>query len=467
MYSRKNVDILVVDDDPSLRDMLSIILKKEGYRVQCADAARSALDILKAAKADLVISDIKMPDLSGIELLKKIKGIDPSIPVIMITAYASTADAVEAMKLGAENYVTKPFNIEELKVVVNRALNRRKVEEENTQLRKELSDRRQFGNIVGGNRRMLQIYDLIDTVSQTDSTVLVSGESGTGKELIARAVHERSPRSTKRFVSINCGALPENLLESELFGHIKGAFTDAYRDKPGLFEQAHRGTLFLDEIAEMSQKMQVKLLRAIQERSIRRVGGEQEIPVDVRIISATNRDLSYEMKAGGFRSDLFYRLNVISINVPSLRERRDDILPLMHYFLSFYNRRFDKEIKGFDDEVISQFMEYDWPGNVRELENFVERSVALEKSEYITTRSLPSELLYHVSDGPVDQRDIREILQQDDFSFSEYIDDISRTIIVEALEMNGGSIKRTAEQLKLSYRSLRYLIEKYQLKETK
>lgn len=456
--------ILIVDDDASLRDMLQIILKKEGYEVLCAEDSRAALDILKQGKIRLVISDIKMPDLSGIELLKKIKGIDASMPVIMITAYASTADAVEAMKLGAENYVTKPFNIDELKLVVSRAMSRRMIEDENTQLRRELSGLRSFGNIVGGNRRMLQIYDLIDTVSQTDSTVLISGESGTGKELIARAIHDRSPRAKNRFVSINCGALPETLLESELFGHIKGAFTDAYRDKPGLFEQAHQGTLFLDEIAEMSQKMQVKLLRAIQERSIRRVGGDREIPVDVRIISATNRDLAQEMKTGEFRSDLFYRLNVISVQVPALRERRDDIVPLMHYFLAFYNHRFDKKIKGFSDEVASQFMQYNWPGNVRELENFVERSVALEKEDLISMRSLPSELLYHVSAAPVDHQEIRTILQRENFSFSDYIDDLSRQIIVEALEINESNIKRTAEMLRLSYRSLRYLIEKYHLK---
>ncbi|MDY0296625.1 MAG: sigma-54 dependent transcriptional regulator [Acidobacteriota bacterium] len=464
MLSPSALTILIVDDDASLRNMLQIILKKEGYGVLCAEDSRTALDLLKTEKIGLVISDIKMPDLSGIELLKKIKGIDMSIPVIMITAYASTADAVEAMKIGAENYVTKPFNIDELKVVVSRAISRRSLEVENTELRRELSGLQRYGDIVGGNRRMLQIYDLVDTISRTDSTVLITGESGTGKELIARAIHDRSPRADHHFVSINCGALPENLLESELFGHIKGAFTDAYRDKPGLFEQAHQGTLFLDEIAEMSQKMQVKLLRAIQERTIRRVGGEREIPVDVRIISATNRDLAQDMKEGVFRSDLFYRLNVISIRVPALRERRDDILSLMNFFLAVYNRRFNKQIRGFSDEVISQFMQYNWPGNVRELENFVERAVALEKDSQVSMRSLPSELLYHVSENLVAHQEIRDILQRENFSFSEYIDDLSRRMIEEALEMNGSNIKRTAEMLHLSYRSLRYLIEKYGLK---
>lgn len=456
--------ILIVDDDASLRDMLKIILQKEGYGVQCAEDARSALNRLKKGGIDLVVSDIKMPDLSGIKLLQKVKTLDPALPVLMITAYASTDDAVEAMKLGAEDYITKPFNIEELKVVVAKALKWKQVETENTELRGQLNDQRRFENIVGGNQRMERIFELIETISQTDSTVLVSGESGTGKELIARAIHNKSPRRDRRFVSINCGALPENLLESELFGHSKGSFTDAYRDKEGLFEHAHKGTLFLDEIAEMSQKMQVKLLRAIQERRIRRVGADREIDVDVRIISATNRDLAAEMKDGKFRSDLFYRLNVISIQLPTLRERKDDIRPLMQYFLSLYNKRFSKNILGFSEEVAAQFMEYDWPGNVRELENFVERSVALEKDDMISSKSLPLELLYHVSAIPTDQKDIPAILATEDFSFSEYIDELSRRIIAEALEMNGSNIKKTAETLRLSYRSLRYLIEKYQLR---
>ncbi|MCI0471919.1 MAG: sigma-54 dependent transcriptional regulator, partial [Candidatus Aminicenantes bacterium] len=307
--------ILVIDDDPSIRNMLAIVLKKSGFDVTCTESGKTALEKLKKESFDLVISDIKMPDISGIDLLKKIKVISPEIPVIMITAFASANDAVEAMKLGAEDYVTKPFSLDELKIIIDRAIYKTNIEKENIQLKSRLTDKEKFENIVGKNQKMLDIFEMVDTISKTDSSVLISGESGTGKELIARAIHNKSERSGCKFVSINCGALPENLLESELFGHTKGAFTDAYKDKQGLFEAADKGTLFLDEISEMSQKMQVKLLRALQERRIRRVGGNEELEIDVRIISATNKELVEKMKTGEFRSDLFYRLNVISINL--------------------------------------------------------------------------------------------------------------------------------------------------------
>jgi transcriptional regulator with PAS, ATPase and Fis domain len=311
---------------------------------------------------------------------------------------------------------------------------------------------------------MLRIFELIDTISQTDSTVLITGESGTGKELIAKAIHNKSPRIDNEFISINCGALPENLLESELFGHIKGAFTDAYRDKTGLFQQANNGTLFLDEIGEMSPKMQVKLLRALQERRIRQVGGSHEIEIDVRIIAATNKDLADSMKTGDFRSDLYYRLNVISIIVPPLRERKDDIHLLLNYFLSVFNKRFKREIEGFEKEILDLFVKYSWPGNIRELENFVERAVALEKNNFIGLNSLPSELIYNISEKNAIQEDIDSLLMDEDFDFNRYIDDMSRKILLKALELNHSSIKKTAEMLKLNYRSLRYLLEKHNLK---
>jgi DNA-binding NtrC family response regulator len=458
------IKILVVDDDASIRNMLSIVLKNSGYDAAAADSGESALKRLKTETFHLIISDIKMPGISGIELLKKIKVINPEIPVIMITAFASANDAVEAMKLGAEDYITKPFNLDELKLIIEKSLYKKDIENENIKLKSQLSDKEKFENIVGKSHQMLKIFELIDTISQTDSTVLITGESGTGKELIARAVHNKSPRRNKEFISINCGALPENLLESELFGHIKGSFTDAYKDKEGLFEQADEGTLFLDEIAEMSQKMQVKLLRAIQERKIRRVGSNNEIEVDVRIISATNKDLSEEMKKGEFRSDLFYRLNVISIFIPPLRERKADIPLLLKYFLKYYNKRFNRNIEGFEKEIPDLFMNYPWPGNIRELENFVERAVALEKSEYIGISSLPSELIYNISETNPAETDIGTMLLEGDFDFSQYIDDISQKIILKALELNNANIKKTADMLKLNYRSLRYLLDKYNLK---
>ncbi|MCU0286261.1 MAG: sigma-54 dependent transcriptional regulator [Acidobacteria bacterium] len=456
--------ILVIDDDPSIRNMLAIVLKKSGYDVTCTESGKTSLEKLKKENFDLIISDIKMPDINGIDLLKKIKSITPEIPVIMITAFASANDAVEAMKLGAEDYVTKPFNLDELKIIIDRAIYKTNIEKENIQLKSRLTDKDKFENIVGKNQKMLDIFEMIGTISHTDSSVLISGESGTGKELIARAIHNKSGRNGGKFVSINCGALPENLLESELFGHTKGAFTDAYRDKQGLFEVAHNGTLFLDEISEMSPKMQVKLLRALQERRIRRVGGNEEMEVNARIISATNKDLSESMKTGEFRSDLFYRLNVISINLPPLRERKDDIPLLVKYFLKIFNEKFNRDIEGMEKEVLELFNNYPWPGNIRELENVVERAIALEKGKFITTKSIPSELVYNITDKNPPVTDINALLQDGNFDFQEHIDDISRRLIIKAFQLSNYNMKKTSEMLKLNYRSLRYLMDKYRLK---
>ncbi|MDD8012060.1 MAG: sigma-54 dependent transcriptional regulator [Acidobacteriota bacterium] len=461
---QKTVSILVVDDDRSLRNMLSFVLSKEGFQVVEAENGLDALKKLKGAKFDLVVSDIRMPDLNGIELLKRIKTHDPDLPVIMITAYAATHDAIEAMKLGAEDYIMKPFNLDELKIIINKSLHKKSIELENIELKQMLSDKEKFENIVGGDPKMTKIYELIRTVAQTDSTVLVTGESGTGKELIARAIHAQSRRAAQKFVSINCGALPENLLESELFGHKKGAFTDAYQDKEGLFEAASQGTLFLDEISEMSQKMQVKLLRAIQEKVIRRVGGTSEIAVDGRIIAATNRDLVESMERGEFRSDLYYRLNVISIRVPPLRERRDDIPILMQHFLQRYNQKFAKSITGFDKKVLERFAGYDWPGNVRELENFVERGVALEKGSVISADSLPVEMVYGSAVAKSGGEEWLPQLEAGKLDFNQYLDDLSRRIIINALARCHGNVKKTAQVLQVNYRSLRYLIEKFNLK---
>ncbi len=461
---QEQLKILVIDDDPSIRNMLAIVLKKSGYQVTCTESGKTSLEKLKKESFDLIISDIKMPDINGIELLKKIKTISPEVPVIMITAFASANDAVEAMKLGAEDYVTKPFSLDELKIIIDRAIYKTNIEKENIQLKSRLTDKEKFENIVGKNQKMLDIFEMIDTISQTDSSVLINGESGTGKELIARAIHNKSERSGCKFISINCGALPENLLESELFGHTKGAFTDAYKEKQGLFEAADNGTLFLDEISEMSQKMQVKLLRALQERKIRRVGGNEELEIDVRIISATNKDLTEKMKIGEFRSDLFYRLNVISINLPPLRERRDDIPLLLEFFLKSFNEKFNRDIEGFEKDALELFNSYPWPGNIRELENVVERAVALEKGKFITTKSLSSELVYNISDKNPPAADIDALMQEGHFDFQEYIDNISRRLIIRAFQLSKSNMKKTAEMLKLNYRSLRYLMDKYRVK---
>ncbi len=461
----KNINILIVDDDSSLRNMLSIILKKEGFLVKSAENGKTALGYLKKNHIDLIISDIKMPDISGIELLRKVKTINAEIPFILITAFSSTNDAIEAMKLGADDYITKPFNLDELKIIINKSIYKKNIEKENVELKLELSKQTIFESIVGNSPQMLNIFELINTISQTDSTVLIDGESGTGKELIANAIHKKSLRNNNGFISINCGAIPENLLESELFGHEKGAFTDAFKEKIGLFEIANRGTLFLDEIGEMPQHMQVKLLRAIQERKIRRVGGNKEIQIDVRIIASTNKDLKEEIERKNFRADLFFRLNVISITVPALISRKEDIPSLMSYFLKIYNRKFNKSILGFNKDVIETFLSYSWPGNIRELENYIERSVALEQSSSITKRTLPSELIYNIPEKEFMSTDFTELLKDENFDFTNYMDKISKALIKEALEIKNNNLKDTASLLKLSYRSIRYLIEKHKIKD--
>lgn len=463
MFHNK-LNILVVDDDPSIRNMLSIVLKKENYNVFLAESGETALGIIRKKDIKLVISDIKMHGMSGIELLGRIKTIKPEIPVLMITAYASTDDAIEAMKMGAEDYVTKPFNLEELKIVINKVFNKKDLEKEIVELRLKADNRSEFESIIGKNPQMIEIFKLIETVAKTDSTILISGESGTGKELIANAIHNKSRRSDEKFVSINCGALPENLLESELFGHKKGAFTDAIRDKRGLFLESDKGTLFLDEIGEMSQQMQVKLLRAIQERRIRPVGDNVEIEINSRIISATNKDLRERIKLEKFRSDLYYRLNVISIIVPPLRERIDDIPLLSTHFIEKYNKKFKKEIYGIEKDTIDILSKYSWPGNIRELENYFERAIALEKGKYLSFSSIPDEIAYSYNRTLGGKKDLRSIILEKEFDFTEYIDNISKEILIHALEVNNFNLKKTSIMLKLNYRSLRYLMSKFELK---
>ncbi len=458
--------ILVVDDDASIRNMLLIVLKDEDRELVPAVDTMEALKILSEERIDLLVSDIKMPDITGIALLKKVKSVNPDLPVIMITAYASTDEAVEAMKLGAFDYVTKPFNIDELKVVVERALNVNELKKENIKLKEEIDCRDRYENLIGKSEAMQKIFSLITTIANTDSSVLIQGESGTGKELIAQAIHRQSPRTPFSFVSINCGAMPETLLESELFGHVKGAFTDAYRDKKGLFEAAHKGTLFLDEISEMSLHMQVKLLRVIQEQKIRPVGGQQEIEVDVKIISATNRDLKQEIEKGRFRTDLYYRLNVFDVKVPPLRERVDDIPLLMSFFLNRYKKKLNKDIVGFDENVQEVLTGFNWPGNVRELENTVERAVALEKSLIITMQSIPRELSYHMNTSPMIPDGLDYFFFNSGMKMQDFLDNVTEGLLVSALEKCGQNQRQAADLLGINYRSIRYLLEKQQNKKS-
>ncbi len=459
----KTLNVLVVDDDPSIRNMLSIVLKKENYNVYIAESGEKALENIRKNKIDMVISDIKMPGMSGIELLGRIKKIRKDIPVLMITAYTSTDDAIEAMKLGAEDYVSKPFNLEELKIVISKAFNKKNLENEIIDLRSKVKDINEFESIIGNNSRMMEIFELIETVAKTDSTILISGESGTGKELIAKAIHNKSNRADEKFISINCGALPENLLESELFGHKKGSFTDAFRDKKGLFLESDKGTLFLDEIGEMSQQMQVKLLRAIQERKIRPVGDNIEIPINSRIISATNKNLKERIDVNKFRSDLYYRLNVISIVVPPLRERVDDIPLLSVHFINKYNKRFNKNITGMDKDVIDILKKYSWPGNIRELENYFERAIALETTDHLSIGSIPEEIAFSYKKSYTFENHLESLIFEKDFDYTEYIEGIGKKILMHALQVNSFNLKKTSSMLKLSYRSLRYLMSKYEI----
>ena len=385
--------VLLVDDEESMIRFLSIMLGKEGYEIRAVNSGKDALREIQQWRPDVVITDIKMPEMDGLQLLTGIKAIDPGIPVILLTAYASQETAIEAVNKGAFHYLIKQARNDEIKMVVRNALSMRSVRSENLKLRRQLKDDSSLESIIGTSEAMQKIFAIVRKIACSDSTVLISGESGTGKELIARAVHYTSNRADKPFVGINCGALPENLLESELFGHVKGSFTGAVRDKDGLFRVAEEGTIFLYEVGEVSPALQVKLLRALQEREFLPVGGTSPVKVDVRVLAATNRDLEEEVARGTFRPDLYYRLNVIPVAVPPLRERRDDIPLLVKHILDKLGERHAMHAKAISKEAMEVLCDYDWPGNVRELENVLERTVLLEDRDILTADSFPEKIL--------------------------------------------------------------------------
>jgi len=454
--------ILIIDDERSLLDLLTVIFKKEGYAVKAAQTAAEGFEVLAKEDVDLVVTDIKMPGADGMDILRYVRENLPELPVILITAYGSIAQAVEALKAGALDYVVKPFDVEELKIIVGRGLASRRLQQENILLKRDLKDRYGFEQMIGKSRTMQEIYILIEKVGSTDSTVLITGESGTGKEMAARAVHLQGVRRDHAFVSINCAALPENLLESELFGHVRGSFTGAVSDKKGMFELAQRGTLFLDEVGEMSPWTQVKLLRALQERKVRRVGGADEVPVDVRIIAATNLDLKKRIEEGKFREELYYRLNVISIDMPPLRKRVEDIPLLIAHFLQKYCDKMGKKPKRFTPEVVGLLEGYAWPGNIRELENVIERIVAIEDRETVTASCLPQEIV-----SPQKKKLDTQELFSPGFSLTRHLDEVTKKYIQEALAVTGGSLQKAAPLLGLSYRTIRYLIGKYDLNQVR
>ncbi len=453
--------ILVADDEKSLRDFLVIMLEEEGYQVVTAPSVEKAIKQIRDNEFDLILTDIRMGRSSGIDVLDAARDTLPDTPVVMMTAYASAETAVIAMKKGAYDYISKPFKIEDIQLIVKNALEKRKLTAENRFLKNTLNERFQISNIIGKSEPIQKIFDLVAKVAQSKATVLITGESGTGKELIAKAIHFNGNRKNYPFVSINCGAMPENLLESELFGHEKGAFTSADSMKLGLMESANKGSFFFDEIGDAPLSTQVKLLRVLQENEIMRLGGTQPIPVDLRIIAATNSNLSVLVEDKSFREDLYYRLNVIPIHLPPLRERKEDIPKLVSFFIKKYNTRHNKTyIQGIDSDALKVFERYPWPGNVRELENVIERAVVLETEKNIRKVSLPDELLGQLSFEKVSVPE----LDQNNIDLEKTLEQIEKKMIANALVRSDGIINKAAEALNLSFRSMRYRIEKHKLK---
>jgi two-component system response regulator PilR (NtrC family) len=452
--------ILVVDDELSMRELLEYMLEKEGYGVICAANGKEALNRIGKEPYDLLLCDIRLGDMTGLEVLKASKKKNPHVTVIMISAFATTETAVEAMNQGAFDYVPKPFENKELLQTISNALERKTLEKEKRVIEDELKSSVHFGKIVGNSVRMQHIYEMIRQVAGTKTSVLITGESGTGKELIAKAIHEQSDRVDQPFVTINCGGIPETLLESEFFGHCKGAFTGATADKKGLMEVAHKGTLFLDEVGELSVPMQVKLLRAVQERVIRPVGGTKDIAVDIRIVSATNKKLEDAVIEGDFREDLFYRLNVIEMKIPPLRERKGDLLPLAQHFLEKYSRELGKEVTKFSSYAIDLLKKYDFPGNIRELENLIERSVALSSTNILLPDSLAMSIHKKrwIEGVPNRRFDLDEVARG--VALDSILEEIERAYIEKALECTNGNKNKAAELLDLSLRSFRYRVDK-------
>ncbi len=454
--------VLVVDDEKSMCDFLTIMLEKEGYEVSSARNGEAAAKLLQNNEFDAVITDIKMPKSNGLVVLDAANLQDPKTPVIMMTAYASAETAVQAMKKGAFDYLSKPFEIEELQLILKNAVEKKRLSRENSRLRSALSEKYQYANIFGKSPAMQKVFDLIQKVAESNATVLIQGESGTGKELAAKALHYNSPRKDKPFVSINCGALPETLLESELFGHEKGAFTNADSKKIGLMETAHEGTFFLDEAYDAPLSIQVKLLRVLQERELTRVGGVKPTPVDVRIIAASNRDLAQGVKEKTFREDLFYRLKVISIHLPPLRDRIEDIPLLANHFIQKFNKKHNRNpaIESITPEAMKILENYRWPGNVRELENTIERSVVLETGIAIQATSLTDEIREESSSIA----DLMPSLGNPAVDLEMTLEKIEKRILLGALEETNGIINKAAKLLNLSFRSMRYRLQKHKLK---
>jgi two-component system response regulator PilR (NtrC family) len=464
--------ILIVDDEPSMRDMLRIVLRRDGFDVLLAANGREAIATLEKERVDLLLSDIRMPDVGGVDVLRAAKALNRDIIAFMMTAFASTDSAVEAMRLGAVDYFTKPFNMDELRLKVRQHIEALRIKQENVLLKRALNSSHEFCNIIGRSDAMLAVFKMIETIAKTNSTVLITGESGTGKDLVARAVHYNSLRREQPFVALNCGALPETLLESELFGHMRGAFTGADANKKGLVEVAEHGTIFLDEIGEMSPTMQVKLLRVLQDRRFRRLGGTEEVQADIRVIAATNQDLQKMVAENRFREDLYYRINVIHLHLPALRERREDVPLLAEHFLSKYSEGIEKPVRSISHEALDVLTAHDWPGNVRELENAMERAVALEQTPVVLPESLPAQVRAGSSkrirggENPPGQQSSSVGMPElkEGFDLEALGEEFYRHYIALALERTGGVQTKAADMLGMSFRSFRYYAKKFNLR---
>ncbi len=452
-------NLLIVDDEQSYRQLLSLVFDGDNHSIRTAMNGREAMELLRAEPADVIITDVKMPDMNGIELLRSARELLPDVGIVLMTAFATVETAREAFKLGADDFIQKPFDVEELKIIVKKSLDRQVLITENRAFKRAQRQRGSISNIIGHSDKMQAVYQMIETVAEVQSTILVTGESGTGKELVARAIHDLSPRAEKPFISINCGAFTETLLESELFGYVKGSFTGANTNRKGLFEAAHEGTIFLDEIGEMSPAMQVKLLRVLQERKVRPVGAHDEISIDARVIAATNRNLKAMSEEGTFREDLFYRISVIPIALPALRERKEDIPSLVAHFVKKFCDQTGREVTISDKAM--QFLEnYAWHGNVRELEHTIERAVALERTEEIQPERLPE----HITNYNPERIKAEFDLPDNGINLTSHLDNLEKTYVVEALKQTGGNQTKAAELLQVSVRSFRHLLDKHSIR---
>ena len=453
----KDYNILIIDDESAQRDVLSGYLKKKGYKIYSASSGKEGIEITKNNPVDIILSDYKMPDLNGIEVLEQVKKINPEISFVVVTAYGTVENAVKAMRLGAFDYISKPVDLDELDLMIERIIEHKNLKSENQLLKTQLQEKHKISSIISQSRKMEEVINVAARVADSKATVLITGENGTGKEVLAKAIHYFSPRKDKPFVAVNVPALTETLLESELFGHEKGAFTGADKMRKGRFEIAHGGTIFLDEVGDIPQSIQVKLLRILQEHQFERVGGNEKIEVDVRIIAATNKDLEQKIKDGTFREDLYYRLNIVSIKIPPLRERKEDIIPMIESFVEKFSKENNKENLEISKEAVDVLMRYNFPGNVRELENIVERAVVLTRSKIITVDDLPMNIK-----GFKDEKSLAAL---GNGTLIEQVEAIEKQLIYDALQESGGNQTKAGKLLGLTERNLRYKLKKYNIKQ--